>query len=135
MKFLTILPLPIFASIDEMIDQYDQIFQYAQAQNPDQNFTLDLLNSPGLRNLGMTDGNMDGTAPLSAESALFYVRNYGCWCYFDDEDNDGRLDAPRGPPRDYLDDMCRSLHQGYECAEMDLPDSCIPWNVTYSSCL
>ena len=68
----------------------------------------------------MEDGEMAGTAPLSAESALFYVRNYGCWCYFDDEDNDGRLDAPRGPPRDYLDDMCRSLHQGYECAMMDL---------------
>jgi len=141
MKLITLLPVvPMaMASIDEMVDQYDHIFQYAQAINPDKNYTIDALvsqnggDNPGLRNLGMTDGNMDGAAPLSAESALFYVRNYGCWCYFDDEDGDGRLDAPRGPPRDYLDDMCRSLHQGYECASMDLPDTCTPWNVTYNA--
>merc|ERR1711887_431000 len=53
------------------------------------------------------------------------VNKYGCWCYFDDDVGNGR-----GDPVDLVDQECRNLHRGYECAIADIP-GCTPWQVTY----
>ena len=59
------------------------------------------------------------------------VRNldeYGCWCYF--YENVGR---GKGAAVDEIDEFCKTLHEGYECAIRDseeVGETCVPWEVT-----
>jgi len=54
--------------------------------------------------------------------------NYGCWCYFTDG-----LASGHGTAVDELDQLCKLLHGGYQCAQLDNGDSCVPWEIEYSS--
>merc|ERR1711884_417708 len=42
------------------------------------------------------------------------MNEYGCWCYFNDDHGRGK-----GTPVDAIDEMCKTLHDGYECAMRD----------------
>lgn len=56
---------------------------------------------------------------------------YGCWCYFETDHGAGK-----GKPIDPVDEMCKTLHDGYTCILMDAADrgiTCIPWEVPYTS--
>jgi len=79
----------------------------------------------------------DAILPLGeGERALLQVdmgllNRYGCWCYFEEEHGTGR-----GRPVDEIDQICKTLHDGYTCIEMDAADrniECIPWEVPYNS--
>merc|ERR1712079_465815 len=57
------------------------------------------------------------------------MNEYGCWCYFYDDHGRGK-----GTPVDAIDEMCKTLHEGYECAMRDAEDegsTCVPWEVDY----
>merc|ERR1712000_267674 len=57
----------------------------------------------------------------------------GCWCYFDDDHGRGK-----GQPIDDLDGVCKTLHEGYECAMRDAEaegTTCVPWEVAYVSAI
>jgi len=59
------------------------------------------------------------------------LNEYGCWCYFSDDHGRGK-----GQPTDAIDEMCKILHEGYECAMRDAEDegtTCVPWEVDYVS--
>lgn len=59
------------------------------------------------------------------------LQEYGCWCYFEDLHGMGR-----GQPLTEIDEQCKILHDGYECAILDHSDpssECEPWSVTYRS--
>ena len=126
-----LLPFSAFATLDDMLELFDKEVALVKSQENQEDSGLAKLLKPGLRDLSI-DGINNGDHPMQADTAMYYIRNYGCWCYFEDADNDGRLDVPKGPPRDYLDEMCKMLHQGYECAQMELGESCLPWNQTYN---
>jgi len=75
--------------------------------------------------------NTGGSAALA--NSISKLDEYGCWCYFDD--NHGRGKAS---PIDVVDEMCKILHDGYECAMRDAEDegtTCIPWEVQYDAAL
>ena len=58
---------------------------------------------------------------------------HGCWCYFSNSQGKGK-----GKPIDFLDEMCKVLHDGYECAMRDAEEegtTCIPWEVNYTAAL
>merc|ERR1712099_190569 len=68
---------------------------------------------------------------ILGEDAMQNIRNYGCWCFFDDDHGQGK-----GAPIDSVDAMCKNLHMGYDCAMMDYAeatgnDDCVPWEVAY----
>jgi len=62
---------------------------------------------------------------------------YGCWCYFDPESITAK--APKGIAVNTVDEYCRSLQHGYQCAEIDGVESgeeadvCEPHSVFYYS--
>lgn len=59
------------------------------------------------------------------------IDEYGCWCYFGDDHGRGK-----GTPVDPIDEVCKVLHDGYECAMRDAEDegtTCVPWEVDYES--
>jgi hypothetical protein len=61
------------------------------------------------------------------------LNEYGCWCYFYEDHGRGK-----GQPVDAIDEMCKILSDGYECAMRDAEDegtTCVPWEVTYTSAL
>ena len=61
------------------------------------------------------------------------MNEYGCWCYFGDDHGRGK-----GQPQDAIDEMCKVLHDGYECAMRDAEEegtTCVPWEVAYTSAL
>lgn len=63
------------------------------------------------------------------------INGYGCWCYF--LENHGR---GHGKPANFIDNFCKVLHQGYDCAIMDTieqtgNDSCVPWEIFYTAAL
>lgn len=77
----------------------------------------------------------NATASMRAQSnplAVAIMENldgYGCWCYFDDNHVNGR-----GKPVNEIDEFCKILHDGYECAKRDsraVGDTCVPWEVHY----
>lgn len=47
--------------------------------------------------------------------SLDNLNGWGCWCYFNEEDHG----KGKGQPVNELDHLCRSLHDGYDCTEMD----------------
>lgn len=72
--------------------------------------------------------------------AIKAMNNMGCWCYFGEDHGKGK-----GPPLDELDEICKTLADGYDCAMIDYEndpktghshnDICIPWEVEYKSAL
>lgn len=88
--------------------------------NQDRMRTLDTL-----RDFGGNNGQYSGQLNFMV-AAIDPIINYGCWCYF--EDNHG---LGRGHPVNKIDEICKVMHDGYECAIMDMPD-CVPWEVEYS---
>jgi len=59
------------------------------------------------------------------------MNEYGCWCYFGDDHGRGK-----GQPIDAIDEMCKVLADGYECAMRDAENegtTCVPWEVEYAS--
>jgi len=61
---------------------------------------------------------------------LVFLRNlwnYGCWCRFEGQHGTGT-----GAPVNDMDEVCKVLHQGYDCMKMD-DDQCDPFGQTYRS--
>merc|ERR1712000_497076 len=59
------------------------------------------------------------------------ISEMGCWCYFNDDHGRGK-----GQPISSLDEICKILHDGYECAMRDAEfegTTCVPWEVAYNS--
>lgn len=57
------------------------------------------------------------------------LNEYACWCFFNDDHGRGK-----GKALDGLDEVCKVLHDGYECAMRDAEEegrTCIPWEVDY----
>lgn len=77
-----------------------------------------------LRDFGGNSGQYSGQLNFMV-AAIDPIINYGCWCYF--EDNHG---LGRGHPVNKVDEICKVMHDGYECAMMDMP-GCVPWEVQY----
>lgn len=71
--------------------------------------------------------NPGQTCPYSARQFLNVLRNYGCNCYPDNQDqprpsnpsiNEWHMGS-NGTPIDSLDQACLDLHESYRCVEMD----------------
>jgi len=78
-------------------DNFEKVFEEALRTynpNPDQSLT---------RN-GITFG-----------THLDNFKNYGCWCYLDAEGHG----QGRGPAVNEVDRLCKQLHDGWECTNMD----------------
>jgi len=56
--------------------------------------------------------------------------NYGCWCNFE---NNGVRGIRKGLPVDNFDQACKTLHEGYECINMDTNFQCDLKNTVYKS--
>jgi len=66
----------------------------------------------------------------SIGKTILTIHEYGCWCYFYEY---GR---GKGEPVDVIDELCKQLQFGYECAIRDGEDEgsfCTPWEVAYNS--
>ena len=62
-------------------------------------------------------------------NAVNNLNGYGCWCYFYDDFVRGS-----GSPVDFVDELCKTLHDGYHCAIVDAEingESCVPWEVDF----
>jgi len=79
-----------------------------------------------LRGFRTADFNM----PLLSTS-IEKINGYGCWCYFQDDHGKGK-----GTVINKVDQVCKHLHEGYECAIRDGVDegdfNCVPWTVDYN---
>jgi len=64
----------------------------------------------------------------AAIPALEIIRNYGCWCFFDDDHGAGK-----SHPVDTVDAACKNLHLGYECCIIDGPTCAVPWEQIYNA--
>merc|ERR1739848_287140 len=76
---------------------------------------------------------MDKAFTGSIGKTVRSIDEYCCWCYIGD--NHGR---GKGQPQDAIDEMCKVLHDGYECAMRDAEDegtTCVPWEVEYVSAI
>ena len=66
-----------------------------------------------------------------AADAMAKIDGYGCWCYLDYASTKGR-----GRPANEVDNACKLLNDGYQCAIMDGEDEnkpCEPWSVDYTA--
>merc|ERR1712178_40165 len=90
-----------------------------------------------LTDIPLTRGLIGGNGIIS--TSLEQISGYGCWCYFGWDHGKGR-----GEPANQLDQYCKYLHDGYECAILDQKsdnelsgsgDACIPWEVEYNPAL
>lgn len=54
------------------------------------------------------------------------INYYGCWCYFGLDHGKGK-----SQPVDELDELCKKLHDAYECIMMDDP-TCVAWDIDYT---
>ena len=83
-------------------------------------------------NLTLTRGLIGGNGIIS--TSLEQISGYGCWCYFGWDHGKGK-----GEPANKLDQYCKWLHDGYECAIMDSKaendNNCVPWEVEYNPAL
>ena len=66
------------------------------------------------------------------DSVFSAIDGYGCWCYFDDD-----LGQAKGEPVDSIDEKCKILRQGYQCATLDgelneEDEVCVPWEVDFT---
>jgi len=66
-----------------------------------------------------------------SQAQIDQLNEYGCWCFFDEDHGRGKAQ-----PVDSIDEICKILHDGYECAMRDAEaegDTCVPWEVNYAS--
>lgn len=75
-----------------------------------------------------------GRSRFIQKDQIRYLNNYGCWCNFDP--NVKR----HGHPVDKYDQACKTLHENYECIQMDakardLSNGCDLVNTDYNSAL
>ena len=72
-------------------------------------------------------------------AAVKSMNQMGCWCYFGDDHGRGK-----GPALDEIDNICKVLSDGYDCAMIDHEEEtsgkrgrnaeeCVPWAVEYNS--
>jgi len=72
-------------------------------------------------------------------TSIDQIQEYGCWCYFDHHGGRGK-----GKPVNNIDQLCKELQDGYDCAVMDyqgIPpglggtgdETCTPWEVSYTA--
>jgi len=54
-------------------------------------------------------------------------RPYGCWCYIGSDYKKGK-----SMPKDELDQFCKVLHDGYECAAIEI-DGCRAYDTDYQA--
>jgi len=84
-----------------------------------------------LNSLG-NDTQFDRSVTQIMGPVMNRINKYGCWCYFDNDHGKGK-----GHPVDEVDEFCKVLHEGYECAILDAEeageDPCVPWEVDYDS--
>jgi len=81
----------------------------------------------------IVDGNDVAARAFSGQIAttIANLNEYACWCYFNEDHGRGK-----GTPIDAIDETCKTLHDGYECAMRDAEDegtTCVPWEVSYQS--
>jgi len=83
----------------------------------------------------LTQGQSGGPSVRGFAGAIGLIiarmDNYGCWCYLEENHNKGK-----GEPVDALDEACKAMSQGYECAIHDgdaAGEPCVPWEVLYTS--
>ena len=50
------------------------------------------------------------------------IDRYGCWCYLDYDSGRGK-----GPPQNEMDELCKKMQLGYECAKIDVADDFRSW--------
>jgi len=113
-SFFTTLSLTM-ANFDRMEDQFQKLLEQSMNNS-----------MPGVSSPGGFRGIVDG--PVS--TSLSAINGYGCWCYFADDHGKGH-----GPAQNRMDEICKVLHDGYECAILDGEDesqSCEPWTVDYN---
>ena len=56
------------------------------------------------------------------------INHYGCWCDLTS------YSRGKGKPVNFIDEVCKTLILGYECAIMDAEargETCIPWEELY----
>jgi len=118
---------PIEERVFAQIDQATKLMKQAEAENgneKDQTAGNDqtagrpaLPSGPSTRYLAKKD--------------LTMLKNYGCWCYFEEE-------RGKGQPVDEYDRQCKILQDGYECIRMDAEEQnleCNVWESTYNSAI
>jgi len=90
------------------------------------------LASTQLMNKMLQQGLLERTERAFTGQVLATIDNingYGCWCNFDTNYHQGKAH-----PIDEIDEVCKILVQGYECAIKDAEDvgaSCSPWEENY----
>jgi len=109
----------IFAlsAVAAKFDQYDENNANLDCENPD--------NAEACAAMRAFSGSIGKT--------ISNMNEYGCWCYFGDDHGRGK-----GSPQDAIDEMCKVLADGYECAMRDAEEegtTCVPWEVEYTSAL
>lgn len=92
-------------SMQNSINSLSALFDFSANPNPS---TLTSSSRPSNRTLVQVL-----TGPEYA-SVFQNIDHYGCWCYFEENFTKGK-----GQPQDPIDELCKVLHDGYECAIMD----------------
>ena len=136
MQKLLLLSLP-FASAKSLLELTQQVKDRNSANSlgvgnmAEMSILNNLQSSFGA---GLLSGGSNEDPSLDrvlTEEDMGLLNNYGCWCYF--EDNHGK---GRGTPSDDIDQMCKVLHEGYECIIQDMLEAgtpCVPWEIDYNS--
>ena len=79
----------------------------------------------------MSRQRFGGLPGIGLQASLAQISHYGCWCFFQDDHH-----LAKGPPQNEVDEFCKVLHNGYECAIIDSDDKeieCTPWKVDYNT--
>jgi len=96
------------------------------------NFDMDCESNPDFIGCQVFAGqNGDRAFGANLQATIETINESGCWCYFTDDHGRGK-----GQPVDGLDEICKVLHDGYECAMRDAEEegtTCVPWEVDYVS--
>lgn len=105
---------PVAASFKRMQIEYNEILAAEQAA----------VTTPALADAPRAISTSDDTITM--------LENYGCWCYAGE--NHGR---GKSQPVDEIDEICKTLHNGYECLILDAQAENVtcdkPWESNYRS--
>lgn len=104
------------ASLSDISSMYEKLSNSTDSMLPD------IVDSNNLRSFAPNGGTWSWTGAMIMN---MIGSGYGCWCYFQNDVGKGKSD-----PIDELDEICKTLHQGYECAMIDNTD-CTPYDVIY----